>query len=154
MSLPIMVVSELGEHLLHYIMATAEVMSMVLATEGSEPKLPQVSKGAPAAGSGSQDLGPAEGPRDQEAYGSQILEPTQSHEPQMGFWLSEAPSGPKDQEASVSKISEPTLGPDSQHTIRSQLPKVPSGPGDQEPQAPEPMEIDPPDPSRRVQIVQ
>jgi hypothetical protein len=50
---------EPGEHLLLYIMATAEVMSMVLVAEQPEPKQPQALKGAPVAGSGSQDLDPA-----------------------------------------------------------------------------------------------
>jgi hypothetical protein len=64
------------------------------------------------------------------------------------------PSGPKDQEASRSQILEPTLGLDSQHTTRSQPLEVPSGPRGQEHQAPEPMEIDPLDPSGRVQTEQ
>jgi hypothetical protein len=58
-SLPIMEALEPGEHLLLYIMATAEVMSMVLVAEQPEPKQPQALKGAPIAGSGSQDLDPA-----------------------------------------------------------------------------------------------
>jgi hypothetical protein len=64
MSLPILVALEPGEPLLLYIMATTEVMSMVLVIEWSEPKQPQALKGAHTTGSGSQDSDPAEGPRD------------------------------------------------------------------------------------------
>jgi hypothetical protein len=53
MSLPIMVALEPGEPLLLYIMATIEVVSMVLVTEWPEPRQPQTLKGAPAVGSGS-----------------------------------------------------------------------------------------------------
>jgi hypothetical protein len=42
-----MVASEPGEHMLLYITAKAEVMSMVLVTERLEQKQPQVLKGAP-----------------------------------------------------------------------------------------------------------
>jgi hypothetical protein len=70
-SLPIMVAPEPSEHLLLYIVITAEVVSMVLVTERSELKQPQALKGAPAAGSVSQDLNPVEGPQYQEAFGSQ-----------------------------------------------------------------------------------
>jgi hypothetical protein len=154
MLLPIMVTPEPGEPLLHYIMAIAEVISMVLVAEQPKPKQPQTLKGAPTTGSGSQDLDPAEGSRDQEASGSQQSEPTLSPEPQIGSQLSEVPSGPEDQEASRSQIPEPTSGPDNQHTTGSQPPEVSSCPVGQEPQAPEPMEIDPPDPSGRDQIVQ
>jgi hypothetical protein len=55
---------------------------------------------------------------------------------------------------SGSQILEPTSGPDSEHTTESQPPEVPSDPGGQEPHAPKPKEIDPPDPSGRVQTVQ
>jgi hypothetical protein len=82
-SLPIMVAPEPGETLLLYITVIAEVMSMVLIAERREPKQPQPLKGAPATGSGSQDPDPAEGSCDQEASGSQLLEPTQSPEPQI-----------------------------------------------------------------------
>jgi hypothetical protein len=50
-----MVASEPNELLLLYIMATAEVVSMVLVAERQEPKKPQALKGAPVTGSGSQD---------------------------------------------------------------------------------------------------
>jgi hypothetical protein len=55
-----MVASEPGEPLLLYITATAEVMSMVLIAEWSEPQQPQVPKGAPTVNSRSQDLDPTE----------------------------------------------------------------------------------------------
>jgi hypothetical protein len=64
MSLPILVALEPDEPLLLYIMATAEVMSMVLVVERPKPKQPQALKGANTTGSGSQDSDPAEGPRD------------------------------------------------------------------------------------------
>jgi hypothetical protein len=64
------------------------------------------------------------------------------------------PSGPEDQGAFRSQILELTSGPDSQHTTESQLPKVPSSLGGKKPLAPEPMEIDPPDPRGRVQTIQ
>jgi hypothetical protein len=51
--LPVMVAPEPGEHLLLYIAAKGEVVSMVLITERPKPKQPQALKGAPAAGSGS-----------------------------------------------------------------------------------------------------
>jgi hypothetical protein len=69
-SLPIMVDLKLGEHLLLYITATTEVMSMVLVTERPERKQPQALKGAPVARSWSQEPDLAEGSRDQEASGS------------------------------------------------------------------------------------
>jgi hypothetical protein len=62
-----MVAPEPGEHLLLYIVATAEVMSMVLVTEQTEPQQPQALKGASTTESGSQDPDPVEGPHDQEA---------------------------------------------------------------------------------------
>jgi hypothetical protein len=96
MSLPIMVALEPGEPLLLYIMATAEVVSMVLIVERREPKQPRPLKGAPATGSGSQDLDPAEGSCDQEASRSQLLEPTQSPEPQIESQIPEVLSGPED----------------------------------------------------------
>jgi hypothetical protein len=49
MSLPIMVAPKPDEPLLLYIMATTEVVSIVLVTEQPEPKHPQALKGAPAA---------------------------------------------------------------------------------------------------------
>jgi hypothetical protein len=97
-----MVAPKPSERLLLYIVATAEVVSMVLVIERPEPKQPQVLKGAPAAESGSQDPDPTEGPRDQEASGSQLPKPTQSLEPQIGSRLAEVSSGPEDQEASES----------------------------------------------------
>jgi hypothetical protein len=48
-SLPVMVAPELGEHLLLYIAAKAEVMSMIRVAEQLKPKQPQALKGAPAA---------------------------------------------------------------------------------------------------------
>jgi hypothetical protein len=59
-----MVAPEPGEPLLLYIVATTKVISMMLVVEQLKPKQPQVLKGAPAAGSRSQDLDPAEGSRD------------------------------------------------------------------------------------------
>jgi hypothetical protein len=61
MSLPIIVAPEPGEHLVLYIVAKAKVVSIVLVAEWSEPKQPQALKGAPAAGSGTQDPDPVEG---------------------------------------------------------------------------------------------
>jgi hypothetical protein len=53
MSLLNMVALEPGKHLLLYIMAKTEVMSMVLITEWLKQKQPQALKGAPTVGSGS-----------------------------------------------------------------------------------------------------
>jgi hypothetical protein len=71
-SLSIMVALEPSEPLLLYIMATVEVVSMVLVAEHLEPEQPRALKGTPAAGSSSKD---------QEAFGSHLLEPTLSPEP-------------------------------------------------------------------------
>jgi hypothetical protein len=114
-------------------MTTTEVVSMVLVAERPKPKQPQALKGASIVGPGSQDLDPAEGPRDQEAFGSQLSEPTLSPEPQIGSWLLEVPSGPEDQGAFRSQILEFTLGPDSQRTTGSKLSEVPSGLGARRP---------------------
>jgi hypothetical protein len=129
MSLPVMVAPEPDEHLLLYIVAKAQVMSMVLVTERPESKQPQALKGAPVTRSGSEDPDPTEGPRDQEVSGSQIPEPALSPEPQSGSWLLEVPSGPKDQGASRSQIPKFTSSPDCQHTTGSQPPEVASDPG-------------------------
>jgi hypothetical protein len=51
MSLPIMVALEPDEPLLLYIMATTDVVSMVLVAERPEPQQPQALKGAPTADS-------------------------------------------------------------------------------------------------------
>jgi hypothetical protein len=59
-----MVALEPGEHLLFYIMAKDEAVSMVLVIERPEPKQPQALMGAPTARSGSQDSNPADGPWD------------------------------------------------------------------------------------------
>jgi hypothetical protein len=83
-SLPIMVALEPDEPLLLYITATADVVSMVLVAERPKPRQPQALKGAPVAGSESRDPDPVEGPRDKEASGSQIPEPTLSLEAQIG----------------------------------------------------------------------
>jgi hypothetical protein len=149
-----MVASKLSEPLLFHITATSKVVSMVIVVEWPEPKHPQALKGALTTESRSQDPDPAEGPRDQEAFGSQLPEPTLSLEHQIWSQLLEVPSGPEDQQAFGSQISEPTLGPDSQHTTGSQPLEMPWGPRVQEPPDPEPMEIDPPDPPRRVWTVQ
>jgi hypothetical protein len=141
-----MVALEPGEPMLIYFAATTEVVSMVLVAEQSKPKQPQALKGAPITRFGSQDPDPREGPCDQEAFGSQLLEPTLSPKPQIRSQLPEVTLGPEEQGAFRSKVPEPTLGPDSQHTTGSQLPEAPSGPMGQEPPAPEPMEIDPLDP--------
>jgi hypothetical protein len=142
-SLPIMVALEPGSPLLLYIAATAEVVSMVLVMERPEQRQPQALNGTPTTDFGSQDPDPVGGPRD-EASGSQIPEPTLSPKPQIGPL--EVPSGPEGQEASESQIMKPTLGLDNQHVTESQLPEVPLGPRGQEPSAPEPMDIDLPDP--------
>jgi hypothetical protein len=149
-----MVALEPSEPLLLYVTAIAEVVSMVLVTERSKPKQPQALKGAPTAGSRSQDPDPAEGPRDHESSESQHRESTLSPKPKIGSRLPEVPMSPKDQGSSGSYIPEPTSGPDSQHTTGSQLPEVPSGPGGQEAPAPEPMEINPPNPPGKVRTVQ
>jgi hypothetical protein len=94
-----MIAPEPGEPLLHYIMAIAEVVSMVLVTERLEPRQAQAPKGAPAARSRSQGSDPTEGPRAQEASRSQLPEPTLSPKPQIGYRLPEVPSGPEDQGA-------------------------------------------------------
>jgi hypothetical protein len=74
-----MVAPELSEPLLLYIIAIADVMSMVLVVERPEPLQPQAPKGASACGSGSKDpnpairsqpLEPTPGPMDQDATGS------------------------------------------------------------------------------------
>jgi hypothetical protein len=65
--------------------------------ERLKPKQPQALKGALIAGSRSQDPDPVEGPRDQEAYGSQLLDLTLN--PKSGPRLPEVPLGPKDPEA-------------------------------------------------------
>jgi hypothetical protein len=96
------VAPEPGEPLLLYITAIAEVVSMVLVVERPKPKQPQLLKGAPIAGSISQDPDTVEGSRDQEASESKQSEPTLRPEPQIGCKLSEVPSGPKSQEASGS----------------------------------------------------
>jgi hypothetical protein len=119
MSLLVMVSLEPGEHLLLYIVAKAEVVSMVLVTEWPGPKQPQALKEAPVAGSGSQDLDPAEGPQDQEASKPQIPKTAQSPKPQSGSWLPKVPSGPGDQEASRSWMLEPISSPDSKHATGS-----------------------------------
>jgi hypothetical protein len=82
--LPVMVTPEPDEHLLLYITAKVEVVSMVLVTERLEPKQPQTVKGAPAPGSGSQDPDPMEGPQGQEASEFRIPEPAQSPKPSRG----------------------------------------------------------------------
>jgi hypothetical protein len=97
-----MVALEPGKPLLLYVVATTEVMSMVLVIERPEPRQHQALKGAPVADSGFQDPNPAGGPVDKMAFGSQILEPTLSPEPQIGSQLPEAASGPEDQGASES----------------------------------------------------
>jgi hypothetical protein len=74
MSLLIMVAPEPSEPLLLYITATAEVMSMLLVAERLEPKQPQALKGSPTTGSRSQYPDLVEGPRNQEASGSQLPE--------------------------------------------------------------------------------
>jgi dsDNA-binding SOS-regulon protein len=55
---PVMVAPEPGEPLLLYIMATTEVVSMVLVAERSEPQQTQVPKGASASSSISLDPPP------------------------------------------------------------------------------------------------
>jgi hypothetical protein len=94
-----MVALEPGEPLLLYVMATGEVVIMVLVTERPELQQPHVPKGDPIAGSRSQDPDPTEGSGDKEATGSHLPEPTPSPEPHIGFYLPEATSGPENQVA-------------------------------------------------------
>jgi hypothetical protein len=113
-----MVAPEPGEPLLLYIEATTEVTSMVLVAERPKPKQPP--KGAPAARSRSLDPDPTKGPCDQEAFGSQLPDPTLCPKPQIGSRLLEVPSGLEDQEVSRSQsplqvlIASTSLGPSSQ----------------------------------------
>jgi hypothetical protein len=55
-----MVAPEPNEHLLLYIVAKAEVVSMILVIERPEPKQPQARKGVPTVRPGSQDSDPTE----------------------------------------------------------------------------------------------
>jgi hypothetical protein len=69
-----MVALELGEPLLLYITATAEVMSMVLIAERPEPPQSQETKKASAYSSGSQGPKPTGSPEVEVAAGSQLPE--------------------------------------------------------------------------------
>jgi hypothetical protein len=71
---PVMVVPEPSEHLLLYIAATLEAVSMVLAVERPDPHDLHVLESSSADGSGSQDPGPAEEPEPDVAAGSQSPE--------------------------------------------------------------------------------
>jgi dsDNA-binding SOS-regulon protein len=71
---PVMVAPEPGEHLLLYIAATLEAVSMVLAAERPDPHGLHVLGSSSIDGSGSQDPGPAEEPKADVAAGSQCLE--------------------------------------------------------------------------------
>jgi hypothetical protein len=59
-----MLAPEPGEPLMLYIVATTEVVSMVLVIEWPKPGQPQALKGAPTTGSRFQDPDPVEGRRD------------------------------------------------------------------------------------------
>jgi hypothetical protein len=129
------VTPELDEPLLLYIVATTEVVSMLLVIEWSEPKQPQALKGAPATGFGSQDPDPTEGPHDQEASESHLLEPTLSPEPQIGSrrclrvpWNKEPLCHKSRSSLRVPTASTPT-GPSSQRCPRvlgARSPRLPS----------------------------
>jgi hypothetical protein len=57
-----MVALEPDEPLLLYIVAIAEVVSMILVAKWPEPQQPQAQKGSPTVGSWSQDSDPEGGP--------------------------------------------------------------------------------------------
>jgi hypothetical protein len=67
---PVMVALEPGELLLLYIVATAEAVSMVLVVERSDPHSPHELGSSSTDGSGSQDPGPPEDPRNVGVVGS------------------------------------------------------------------------------------
>jgi hypothetical protein len=92
------VAPEPGEPLLLYIAATTELVSLVLVIEWLEPQQPQVPKGAPTIGSGSQDPDPVGEPGDKEAVEPQLPDPAPSLESHgtFGSQLWEAMSGPED----------------------------------------------------------
>jgi hypothetical protein len=79
-----MAAPEPGEHLLLYIAATAEAVSMILVTERPEPPQSQETKEASANGSGSQDPEPVGSPEVGVAAGSQLAEASLAHERQAG----------------------------------------------------------------------
>jgi hypothetical protein len=66
-----MVAPELGEHLLFYIAATSEAVSMVLVAERLGPHNLHELGSSSTDGSGSQDLGPTEEPGATNKPGSQ-----------------------------------------------------------------------------------
>jgi hypothetical protein len=88
-SQPIMVAPEPSEHLLLYITAKAEVVSMVLVAERPEPKPPQALKGAIAAGSGYQDPDPVEGHGIKRLLGPRYWIPPRAPNPKwgLGSWM-------------------------------------------------------------------
>jgi hypothetical protein len=81
---PVMVASETGEPLLLYIVATSEVVSMVLVVEQPESRQPQLPKGTSIGGFGFQDPDPTEGLGNKEAVGSKLSESSSAPEPQVG----------------------------------------------------------------------
>jgi hypothetical protein len=84
MLLLVMVALELNKPLLLYIVATVEVVSMVLVVEGSG---------------------------DKEAAGSQLPDPTLSPEPHDGSQFPEATSGPEGQDAPGPNSQRPLWAP-------------------------------------------
>jgi hypothetical protein len=134
-----MVALEPGEPLLLYITATAEAVSMVLVAERPKPHQHQEPKGTSATGSGSLDPGPIEGVR--------VEEPD-------GFHIPEAPLAPVTQVgshvATESQLLGAPVGSRNQEATRSLDPEALLDPGGQEPQEPDPMEVDASDPLGRV----
>jgi hypothetical protein len=110
-SLLIMVSSEPGEPLLLYITTTADVVSMVLVVERPESPPPLAPKGAAASRTRSQDLEPAEKPREGDAARSHEPKATPTSNPQVGFMSSEDMTGPGDREVVGSQLPEASLSP-------------------------------------------
>jgi hypothetical protein len=125
---PIMITPEPGEHLLLYIVVTAEAVSMMLVAERPDPQSPHQLGSSSIDGSGSQDLGSLEELRTEEAAGSQLPEICPTH----GDTRSQPP--------------EAASGPNDQTVVGSRTLEVPSGPEDRELPVPAPMEVDAPDP--------
>jgi hypothetical protein len=110
-SLLIMVSSEPGEPLLLYITTIADVVSMVLVVERPESPPPLAPKGAAASRTGSQDLEPAEKPREGDAVRSHEPKATPTSNPQVGFMSPEDMTGPGDREVVGSQLPEASLSP-------------------------------------------
>jgi hypothetical protein len=131
-----MVALEPGETLLLYIAATAEAVSMVLIAERSNPHNPHELGSFTTDDSRSQDPGPSKEPRTMGPAGSQLLEICPSHD--------DTGSQPPDA----------ALGPHDQTVVGSQTSEVLPDPKDRELPEPTPMEIDAPDPPRRIRTIQ